>query len=149
MSYLQNVPVLTDRKKILLLSFTWGLPVSLVGCLYAAAMLMTGHKPKRFGPCVYFECGHNWGGADCGWVFVVQKDASPRLLHHEMGHCFQNCKFGLLMPFLVSIPSTCRYWYRRIYTAVTKKYPGTDYDDIWFEGQATRLGYEYMRVTKE
>ena len=35
------------------------------------------------------------------------------LIRHEGGHGIQNIIFGVLMPFLVSIPSFIRYWYRK------------------------------------
>ena len=48
------------------------------------------------------------------------------------------------MIFLVSAPSSIRYWQRRIKTRLRKPLK-TAYDDIWFEGQATRLGREKMK----
>ena len=51
--------------------------------------------------------------------------------------------FGPLMPFIVAIPSCIRYWFRRF----TK--PTTMYDGIWFERQATNLGYRMDNIFKK
>ena len=53
--------------------------------------------------------------------------------------------WGILMPFVISIPSAIRYWYREIIyrTNRTKYSKLPPYDSIWFEGQATSLGINY------
>ena len=125
-------PIL-DKKTFYLLSFTWGLPMTLAGLAMAIGMLLTGHRMHRFGPCFYFERGKNWGGMT--WVA------------HELGHGMQNCRFGPFMPFLVGIPSSLRYHARRIFTRINGKEPRTPYDAAWFEGQATAVGTEYIKMT--
>lgn len=66
---------------------------------------------------------------------------------HESGHGLQNIMLGVLMPFLVSIPSMIRCWYRElIIRSGKKKYSDLpDYDAIWFEGWATRLGEKHFK----
>lgn len=140
---------ITDRRKFYLLSFTWGLPMNLAGAFVALVMLLTGHKPRRHGPCVYFQAGKNWGGMDWGMFIVVCKNHSEAMLDHEMGHAMQNCHFGFLMPFIVGLPSSSRYWFRRVREDKLKKASKTAYDSAWFEGQATRLGFEYRMLTNE
>ena len=44
------------------------------------------------------------------------------------------------MPFLVNIPSSSRYWYRKAVHAIAPKKHLPPYDSIWFEAEATRLG---------
>ena len=44
------------------------------------------------------------------------------------------------MPFVICIPSAIRYWYRELKYYRKGLYPETDYDSIWFEGQATKWG---------
>lgn len=146
MDYFKNVPIITDKKRYLLLSWTWGFPTSFVGSLVALYMLLTGHKPRKWGPCIYFEAGESWGGMDWGPFFVVDKNSDEHMRNHEMGHSFQNCRFGPLMPLVVGLPSSCRYWYRRLYRRLRKKYPKKGYDAAWFEGQATKLGTAYMKA---
>ena len=125
------------------LNFTWGLLLNLGGLLAALVMLVSGHKPHRWGPCFYFEAGENWGGCEWGIFFITNKNPSIRIRNHEMGHAMQNCYLGPIMPFLICFPSTIRYWTRRVEEDVMKKELKTSYDSIWFEGQATRLGYAY------
>ena len=121
------------------LSFTWGILLTLVGLVVAGVLICAGKKPKKWGWCYYFEVGENWGGLELGIIFLTDKTPSVRCRNHEFGHAIQNCYFGVLMPFVVCIPSAIRYHYRR---HLTKKgiELKTDYDDVWFEGQATRLG---------
>ena len=71
-------------------------------------------------------------------MFMFVGDTEPqRTAWHEHGHGIQNCFFGPFMPFAVSIPSMTRYWIRRM--RPNKRFRH-EYDDIWFESQATRLG---------
>lgn len=44
---------------------------------------------------------------------------------------------------VVALPSVIRYWIREIQYKC-KKPPKTDYDAIWFEGQATKSGLKYF-----
>ena len=132
------------KKAYYFLSCTWGIFATLAGGVMALALIITGHKPKRWGYAWYFEAGENWGGASLGPFFVKDRTSGTRLMNHEFGHSIQNCYFGPLMPFLVSIPSSARYRYRDFREKVLKKPSRTPYDSVWFEGQATRLGTEFM-----
>ena len=42
------------------------------------------------------------------------------------------------MFFVITGPSIVRYWYRELKYYRKGLVPPTKYDDIWFEGQATR-----------
>lgn len=127
-----------------LLSWTWGLPMTLLGALTAVALLLTGHKCRKWGCCRYFEVGENWGGMELGMFFLVNRGSSEQLRCHEHGHGLQNCLLGPLMPFVVSIPSAVRYWYRELGERRGRKALRA-YDAVWFEGQATRLGRDFCR----
>ena len=89
------------------------------------------------------------------WWFssdIDKKDVRDQLVwlrDHEFGHSIQNCRFGPLMPFLVSIPSSTRYRWRLFRERVLKKPSATPYDSVWFEAQATRLGTEFMTRFRE
>ncbi|MBQ6823172.1 MAG: hypothetical protein IJP27_00825 [Clostridia bacterium] len=131
------------EKQYYLLSFTWGLPITLAGCLIASILFLFGKRPKKWGYSYYFEVGKNWGGASVGIFFITGKYASERLKNHEFGHSIQNCYFGFLMPLIVNLPSTLRFWYRTLF-----KITHPPYDSIWFEGQATRLGTWYNEKTE-
>lgn len=134
---------LSDRQ-FYLLSFTWGILYTAMGLLVACALLMTGHKAKRWGRCLYFEAGKKpWGGMEWGLVFVCDRFCGSYVKDHECGHAVQNCVFGPLMPFVIAFPSALRYWARRIRTAA-KHPPKTDYYGIWFERQASDWGRAAM-----
>ena len=129
-----------------LISWTWGLPVTLVGAIIALALLITGHKPHVFHCLVYFNVGKNWGGFNCGCFFFVDDNPSLHTKQHESGHGIQNLILGVFMPFLVSLPSAIRYWYREyLYRNNKPKYNALPpYDSAWFEGTATKLGEKYF-----
>ena len=128
------------------LSLTWGFLCTFPGLIFAAVLLLCGHKPQRLGPLVYFRVGKNWGGCEMGVFFLRDTTSSEHVTYHEAGHSIQNLMFGPLMPFIVSIPSFTRYHYRNFvrnfFPEKFKKMP--PYDAIWFEGMATRLGKRYF-----
>lgn len=136
-----------------LLSWTWGLLMNLIGAIAALFLIVTGHKPYKFGYCYCFEVGKGWGGCSLG-MFVIYSKASPLSTKcHEHGHSIQNCSFGPLMPFVVCIPSAIRYWYReylhRVRHVQYRDMPS--YDSIWFEGSATKIGtnfYNWFETTQ-
>ena len=132
-----------------LLSFTWGLPMTLVGCVVATALRVSGHRPKRWGLCWYFEVGENWGGLELGVFFLVNRRSSRHTRCHELGHALQNCVFGPLMPLIVSIPSAVRYHYRLFLIRGVGVTRLPSYDAIWFEGQATRWGEKIIKTFKK
>lgn len=140
-----NHPMKITKKLFYFLSFTWGALETLSGLLVGLIMLLTGHKPHKWGWCWYFELGKkDWGGAEWGLVFLKDKSNSTYLKNHEFGHALQNCILGPFMILLVNLPSTIRYWARRIGEKFGYK-PKNDYDDIWFEGSATRMGTKKIK----
>lgn len=137
-----------SKKIFWLLSFTWGLPMTLLGLTTMVVLLCFGYKPNRNMYGWYIEFGNNWGGADLGPICVVNKNPSQHILNHEFGHAIQNCFFGPLFPFLIAIPSAVRYWCREYLMRIKKKKYSDlpDYDAIWFEGSATRIGNEFYKT---
>jgi len=140
--------IIKDKKKFYALSFTWGIITTLIGCIVALAMLITGHKPKKWGHCWYFEVGEGWGGLELGIFFLTSKNPSTHTKNHEHGHAFQNCAYGPGM-IVISIMSACRYWYRELKYHRKGINPPTAYDDAWYEGAATKLGTEFMETLKK
>ncbi|MBQ9746784.1 MAG: hypothetical protein IJW21_08185 [Clostridia bacterium] len=132
------------------LTFTWGLPFTLLGLMAALALRIRGYKPKKHGYCFFFEVGEHWGGVNLGLFFIVDKHSTAAIRDHEHGHAVQNCYLGPLMLPLVALPSLIRSRYRAYLT--DKK--GVDarslppYDSAWFEGQATRLGREIVAFSE-
>lgn len=112
--------IIKDRTVFHLLSCTWGIIMTAIGAVVALALLITGHKPKMHGHCIYFEVGKSWGGMELGMFFLVSKDASTHTKNHEHGHGFQNAVIGPIFPFLVCIPSATRYWLRECKTRKNK-----------------------------
>lgn len=128
-----------------LLTFTWGLPITLIGCLVALVLTAIGYKCYgRYGYCWVFEVGRNWGGLNLGPIIITSSPHSHYTMKHEHGHAIQNCWFGPLMSFIVCIPSAVRYWYRELRYLRNGVNPPTEYDSVWFEGQATRVGTEFI-----
>lgn len=126
-----------------ILSYTWGLPLTLIGLAVAGVLRLLGYKPKKWGGSIYFVVGKNWGGLSIGTTIVVSERSSRfDILNHEFGHSIQNCYYGLLCPFIVTIPSFVRACYREfVVWAKLKNYAELpDYYSIWFEGQASELG---------
>lgn len=132
------------KARFYLLSFTWGLPLTLIGCIVALVLIATGHKPKKWGWCWYFETKKSWG-FNMGVFFVCGETFTSSLKSHELGHGVQNCIFGVFMPVLAGC-SAVRFWYRE-YRHKIKGVKYSDmpaYDAFWLEGMATRLGEKYV-----
>lgn len=129
---------------------TWGIVMNIIGLLAFLVMVVSGHKPHKFHQCVYFETGKHWGGVNLGFVIIVNKNATEKMLRHEHGHFIQNAMYGILFPFIVAIPSFVRYHYRNIVYKIdiAKYFSLPDYYDIWFEKQATEFGDEYLLEEK-
>ena len=137
------------KRSFYFLSLTWGLLYTTAGAIIALALILTGHKPKRWGWSWYFEVGKKpWGGAEWGPVFIKDRYSGDSLKNHEFGHAIQNCRYGPLMVPLVSLPSSVRYWFRRI-RAKLGMASKTNYDDVWFENQATKLGTRQIDLIRE
>lgn len=133
-----------------ILTFTWGLPLTLMGAFISLFLVITKHKPRKFLHCVEFDFGNNWGGLEGGFfTFVANNMGESWTLHtrcHEYGHSFQNALFGPFTIFIVAIPSAIRYWVRIFKQKKNKACK--PYDAIWFEDSASQLGtYIYNNIT--
>lgn len=127
-----------------LLSCTWGILMTIAGLLVGLIFLVCGFRPIRNQYGWVFEFKRGWGGVSIGPVSIVSQGVSQHTLNHEFGHSVQNCYYG---PFhiLVSLASAARYWYRE-YLVNRKGYKYwdlPDYDSVWFEAEATRVGNYY------
>ena len=128
-----------------ILSFTWGLPLTLVGLLVSMVCEICGYVSYgKYGYCWVFQIGRNWGGLNLGPVILTSTPHNSNLMKHEHGHAIQNCWFGPFMLIFVCIPSAIRYWYRELKYLRKGKIPPTAYDDAWFEGNATRVGKKFI-----
>ena len=130
-----------------ILSFTWGALCSVSGLVVILAAALCGGKLKTYHGRLYCVIGNNWGGFELGCFFLCSKASDHEgstTRAHECGHGLQNCLWGPLMLFVITIPSAIRYWYREFKYHRKGLVPPTMYDDIWFEGQATRWGQTYV-----
>ena len=131
-----------NKQLFYFLSFTWGILMTSVGIVAALFLVAAGYKPKRHGWCYYFEVGKNWGGVNLGIVFLTEANPSAHTKNHEHGHALQNCIWGPLMPFVISLPSAARYHIYNFQWKRGKKLG--EYDSAWFEGQASAWGDKFM-----
>lgn len=128
-------------------SLTWGAIMTVIGLLTATILSIARIKPERCGPVLVYRFGRSWGGVSFGPVAVVCNHSGKETIAHECGHFLQNCIWGPLMPFVISIPSAIRYHYRNyLVKKGTLPWMLPDYDSIWFEGQATKWG---EKITKK
>lgn len=116
----------------------------LLVALFAKAFLKA--KVHRNGYSFIVEFSGDWGGLNLGAVsfcggYTTKCQNLNWFEHtrrHEFGHSLQNIVFGPFQIFLVAIPSAIRYHYQM--ARMRKGLPNKEYDSIWFEGTATKLG---------
>ena len=127
---------------------TWGALLTIPGLLVTGFCILFLHgKPHKNGYSYIVEIGGDWGGLELGGVALCggyttkcpNENWFQHTRRHEYGHNLQNLIWGPLFLFVIWIPSAIRYNYRNWLFAHNKPIE-TDYDDIWFEGQATRWG---------
>lgn len=139
-----------DEKTFWKLSWTWGFVMTLIGKIVFSVLQLLSYKPARNQYGYVIEIGEGWGGVSMGPYCLCEKKCDDHILKHEFGHAVQNCYFG---PFqvLISLASATRYWYREYEVRVKgKKYSELpEYDSAWYEGMATKLGYEYAEKTNK
>lgn len=131
-----------NKKLFYTLSLTWGPIMTFIGGIACLILIVCNKRPTIYGGCLCFTIGKNWGGVSFGLVMIVCHDSTDATKNHELGHALQNAVYGVLMPFIVSIPSAIRYWYRRFQDCSTLP----PYDSIWFERQATEWGNIYHNL---
>ena len=130
-------------------SLTWGALLSIPGLLVALFLIIFMHKSIKIhknGYSFIIEVGGNWGGFNlgvvslCGGYTTIYSDDEwfQHTRRHEFGHSLQNLIFGPLMPFIVTLPSVVRYHYQNYRSK--RGLPNREYDEIWFEGTATKWG---------
>lgn len=132
-----------NKAAFYILSYTWGILLTVVGWLVAGVLMSLGYKPKKWGGSRYFVVGKNWGGLSIGTTIVVSDSCTDDFsLNHEFGHSVQNCYFGPFCLFLVTIPSFVRACWREFvfWAKIKKRSELSDYYSIWFERTASELG---------
>lgn len=132
-----NTIIIQNKFLFYFLQWTWGILMNLIGGIVTLC-LMLKVKPQKYGRCIYMQLPVNWGLSLGMFIFGHSWCAE-----HEHGHAFQNAIYGPFFVTVVALPSVIRYWIREIQYKC-KKPPKTDYDAIWFEGQATKSGLKYF-----
>jgi hypothetical protein len=136
------------NKLYYVLTFTWGIIPNIIG-MFIALFFKIVFKSKsevKYGRYVFVGGNTSWGGLSMG-NFVFMCPSAARGTHticHEIGHSLQNIIWGPLWIFAIGIPSFTRYWYRETPAYMNHPEKYTDYDAIWFEGQATKWGTQYV-----
>jgi hypothetical protein len=137
------------NKLYYILTFTWGILPNILGLFVSLFFkyILKAETKMEYGRCV-FIAGNDWGGLSLGnFVFMSKSAASDSsILSHEIGHSLQNIIWGPLFLFVIGIPSATRCWYRETSAYIDHPEKHTDYDAIWFEGQATEWGTKYVEA---
>lgn len=145
--YFQALKMPKTRKVYYILSFTWGLPMNIVGAIVAGVLYILGNKPTWYGWNLCFELPVHFG-LSLGIFFIAPINGSIHTKNHEHGHSIQNIWFGPFNIGAVCLPSATRYWIREL-----KEKKGipitTEYNDIWFEGQASNSGDAFIEGLNE
>lgn len=127
-----------------LLLFTNGIFMTIIGLLISFILLLCRREPIKYYWIYYFKLFKYWGGVSLGLMFIKDKQSKLEYIGlHEFGHTFQNALLGPLFIFIVGLPSFIRYTYQNHCYKKGKSYK--DYNAIWFEGSATKIGYEFKK----
>lgn len=122
------------------LQWTWGILMNIIGLFVMLYALIRKWPITKYRNAVLIETpSETYGGINFGMFLVIGK-GQYRSAPHEYGHGMQNLNWGPLMPFVISLPSAIRFWYRELKYNRKGLTPPTKYDDIWFEKQATEYG---------
>ena len=141
-----------NRTLFYILSCTWGAILSCIGLIIISGIKIYGifakksYTLKKCGYCYYLNVGKSWGGLELGMFFITESRDSDSVKWHEHGHAIQNCFWGPLMIFVITLPSAIRYWYREFKFYRRGLTPPTMYSSIWFEKQADQLGRIYRKA---
>lgn len=130
-----------------LIQMTWGILTFLAGFIVTlfVRIFVSNAVTRKNGWGVITSFGGNWGGLALGpFAFCGNyKEGSSFYDHtrkHEFGHSIQVLFMGPFFIFIVAIPSALRYWYYRLTPGKKHK----EYDDVWFEGTATKWGTKWV-----
>lgn len=91
-----------------LLSFTWGLPLTLIGAIVSGILLLLGYKPKLYCGQIYFETKTHWDGISLGIFFISAKDCDLEDKQRLVGHGVLNTFAGAFTLFVITIPLLLR-----------------------------------------
>lgn len=117
----------------------WQLPQIIVGLVMLAVFRnKTKYTNPNNGITVWnINSGRVFGTAcfSTGPIIITCDGVGEETLQHETGHSKQSLYLGLLFHIIVSVPSICRFWYRRIFNKSMNWYR-SGYPESW----ADKLG---------
>lgn len=137
-----------------LVTITWGVLPVVAGVFYFLYNAITKNINKiRYvkGRIAVTTKDYWLGGVSLGLFYFVGAHDDLHTHYHEMGHTVQNLIWGPLFLFVIGFPSIIRagLWDRIVKKALAKGKPRPQYEDIWFERQATQFGYKYITAYKK
>ena len=139
---METLPMPKSEWLYYFIQFSWGLLANLLGGIIAIVLVCIGFRPYWYGRNFGFALPIN-SGMGLGIFLFGPENASTHLKNHEHGHSIQNLYFGPFFLGMVAIPSVTRFWVRELRIKKGEKLK-TKYDDIWFEGQASKTGDKFM-----
>ena len=97
----------------------WQLPQIIIGLIMLAIFHnKTTYTNPNNGITVWnINCNHAFGDAcfSTGPIIITcRKDVDEDTLKHETGHSVSSTRTGLFYHIVISIPSICLYWYKKI-----------------------------------
>lgn len=135
---------------------TWGALMTIPGLLITAfCIVFLNGTPHKNGCSYIVEVGGNWGGLELGAVALCGNywgaGYFDEICAHEFGHSLfpQHMLMGPLFPFLIGIPSACRYWHKRIAEKKGKQFPHDWYYRFWAERNASENGRKFKKWLEE
>jgi hypothetical protein len=117
----------------------WQLPQVLIGLLVLILFRNKEVYTNPYNHISVWKVNHKGlFGTACfssGPIIFVTPNASDEILKHETGHSKQSVLTGWLFNLIISIPSICLFWYKRI-KKKDKKWYYSYYPENW----ANKLG---------
>ena len=122
------------------IQWTWGLLENIIGL----AVYLFFHKQTHFKvdkAIATLLPIKGKGNFSLGMFIFIEENQRDITIAHEVGHCYQNCYYGIFKPFIVSIPSVIRFWVFKGNVMTWDRY-----NKVWFEGQATKIGKKLFQI---
>lgn len=117
----------------------WMLPQTLTALLGLAIFRKGEWYYNEYAKVLVYKVnkGHLFGNAcfSSGPIIFVTPECCEETIKHETGHSVQSLVFGPLFHIVVSIPSICLFWYKRIF-----KKSAAFYHSHWPENDADKRG---------
>lgn len=131
------LPISTES--FYLFAFTWGLPITLLGCLCSLAAMACGKKPYKYGHCIFFNVFKSNRTYSLGIFVFAGEDAGLYSKRYANGRCIQQAIFSVFSISVITIPQIFR-WILLKTKRATHYTKTAMFDNIWYNGQAYQIG---------